>query len=180
MRRLAVVMMAVAVVLFAAGLSAQTTPSFAGKWTLQVDPSAAPPAGGGGGGRGGGGRGGGGGAFSCGQECTITQDATTLTISTTNQQGTTTTRKIMLDGTDSKIEMPGRGGAAGTTETAKAMWDGTKLVVSMTRTMNMGGNEMTITSKQTISLDASGMLVVENSTDMGQGPQTTKQTYKKG
>jgi hypothetical protein len=170
----------VAVVLFAAGLSAQGKPDFTGKWTLQPDPNAAAAGGGGGGGGRGGGRGGGGGGvFNCGMECTIAQDATSITITPTTQQGPGTPRKIMLTG-DTKIEMPGRQGAAGTTETAKASWEGNKLILTMTRSIDRGGSPMTINSKQTIAMEG-GNLTVESSTDMGQGAQAgPKQTYKKG
>jgi Spy/CpxP family protein refolding chaperone len=72
MPRLTAALTAAAVVLMAAGLAAQAKPSLAGKWVM--DPASAPAPPPGGGGRGGG-RGGG-----LGQEMTITQDATTLTI----------------------------------------------------------------------------------------------------
>lgn len=172
MRRLAIASVAVAVVLFASGLSAQGKPNFAGKWTLQPDANAAVAAGGGGGGRGQG-RGGGGGAF-CGMECTITQDASTIKIERmAGQNMVASTYK--LDGSDSVNQMPGRQGAAPTDVHSKAMWDGNKLTITTTR--EMGGNSMT--TKTTVSMDGANM-VVENSFDMGQGPQTTKQTYKKG
>ena len=165
--------MAVAVVLFAAGLSAQGKPNFTGKWTMQPDPNAAPPGGGGGGGGGGrGGRGGGfggGGAFNCGMECTIAQDANALTVTTTGANGETK-RVFKLDGSDSKIDMPGRGGAAGTTETAKAMWDGNNIVISMTRSIDRGGSPMSITSKTTIAMEG-GNMTVQTATDAGQGAQ---------
>src|SRR6187402_1755799 len=96
MRRMSWLATATAAVLFAAGLSAQGKPDFSGKWT-NTAPAAAPGGGapgggapgggappGGGGGRGGGGRGGGG---FCGQECTIMQDATSLTVTRTTQAG---------------------------------------------------------------------------------------------
>src|SRR5215831_8594906 len=78
MRRIAIAAMAVAVVLFAAGLSAQGKPSFAGKWTQDAPAGGAAAGGGGGGGGRGGGRGGGGGF--CAPSCEITQDASTLTV----------------------------------------------------------------------------------------------------
>jgi hypothetical protein len=85
----------------------------------------------------------------------------------------------MLTG-DTKIEMPGRQGAAGTTETAKASWEGNKLVLTMTRSIDRGGSPMSVTSKQTIAMEGANM-TVETSTDMGQGAQAgPKQTYKKG
>jgi len=104
MRRMASVVAAIAVVCLASGLSAQA-PSLAGKWTLVPDPNAPAAGGGGRGGRGGGGFG----QF-CGMECTITQDATSLTVSRTTQAGETKTT-YKLDGTESKNtqDMSGRG-----------------------------------------------------------------------
>jgi hypothetical protein len=155
-------------VLFASGLSAQGKPNFAGKWTLNADPNAAAA---GGGGRGRGGFGGGG---FCGMECTITQDANAITIE--RMQGQNPVKSTYkLDGSDSVNQMPGRQGAAPTDVHSKATWDGNKLTISTTR--EMGGNS--VTTKTTISMEGANM-VVENSFDMGQGPQTTKQTYKKG
>src|SRR5688572_29736937 len=77
----------VATVTLVAGLAAQAKPDFSGKWTLVPDANAAaaPAPGGGGGGRGGG-RGGGGGQF-CGQECTVAQDGTSLTVTRTTPAG---------------------------------------------------------------------------------------------
>ena len=186
MRRTATAMMAVAAVLFAAGLSAQGKPNFAGKWTLQVDPNAAPPAGGGGGGRGGGGRGGGGrgmmgGGGFCGAECTITQDATTLKIERPAPAGgeAPAPNVYKLDGSDSKNPGQAFGGNPAPDVVSKASWDGSKIVIKSTRTMNRGGQDMTINSTITISMDGANM-VVETSTDMGQGAQAgPKQTYKK-
>ena len=173
MRRLVVAAAALTVVVFVSGLSAQAKPNFAGKWTLQADPNAPPP-GGGGGGRGGGGRGGGFGGGFCGMECTITQDANSITIE--RMQGQNTVKSVYkLDGSDSVNQQPGRGGAAPVDVHSKAAWDGAKLTIATTR--DMGGQS--VTTKTTISMDGANM-VVENSFDMGQGPQTTKQTYKKG
>jgi hypothetical protein len=175
MRRLAIGSVAIAVVLFASGLSAQGKPNFAGKWTLQADPNAAPAGGGGGGGGGRGqGRGGGGGGGFCGMECTITQDAATIKIERMAGQNTVTST-YKLDGSDSVNQQAGRGGAAPVDVHSKAAWDGNKLTITSVR--DMGGNS--VTTKTTVSMDGANM-VVENSFDMGQGPQTTKQTYKKG
>jgi hypothetical protein len=113
MRRLAIASVAVAVVLFASGLSAQA-PNFAGKWAPDPDKAAA---GGGGGGRGGGG------------PMTITQDAKTLTIERMGANGATKT-VYNLDGSESKN--PGRGGAD---QISTAKWDGAKLVIT-TKTAN--------------------------------------------
>ncbi|HUL75446.1 MAG TPA: hypothetical protein VLT86_20200 [Vicinamibacterales bacterium] len=169
MRRLGMAVAALTVVVFASGLSAQGKPNFAGKWTLQADPNAA-AAGGGGGQRG---RGMGGGAGFCGQECTITQDASTLKIDRMmGQNAVSTTYK--LDGSESKNTMQmGRGPVE---IVSKAAWEGDKLVISTTRDMN--GTAMT--TKTTVSMEG-GNMVVETSGGMGGGQgMSTKQTYKKG
>jgi len=122
MRRLAIASVAIAVVLFASGLSAQGK-NFAGKWTPDAEKNAAA---GGGGGRGGG-RGGGG-------PMTITQDAKTLTIER-DMGGTPLKQVYNLDGSESKNTMPGRQGGEPTTNTSTAKWDGDKLVIT-TKTAN--------------------------------------------
>lgn len=129
MRRLAIGSVAIAVVLFASGLSAQGK-DFSGKWTIDAEKSAAAMGGGGGGGGragggGGGGRGGGG-------PMTITQDAKTLTIERTIGENTTKT-VYNLDGSDSK-NMAGRAGQQ-TEQVSNAKWDGNKLVIT-TKTAN--------------------------------------------
>lgn len=163
MRRNALILGALSLVLAATTATAQDKPNFSGSWTLVVDPNAAPPSG----------RGGGGGL---GQAATITQDAKTLTITRTTQNGEVKT-VINLDGTESKNMMMGRGGTQ-TEQVSKAHWDGTKLVVTTAFTMG----ETAVERKQAFQLDASGQLVVET-TSPGRGggePTTTKQTYKKG
>jgi hypothetical protein len=164
MRRNALIVGALSLVFAASIAQAQDKPNFSGSWTLVVDPNAA------GGGGGGGGRGGGG----LGQAATLTQDAKTLTITRTTQNGEV---KLVynLDGSDSKNMVMGRGGQ--TEQVSKATWDGTKLVISTTLTMG----ENTVTRTQTMSLDASGQLVVTVS-GPGRGGEvmTNTQTYKKG
>jgi hypothetical protein len=155
---------AAALVLAAASTFAQGKTNFAGKWTLVVDPAAA-----GGGGRGGRG-GGGGGGFACGPECTITQDAATLTVTRTTQAGE---QKfvVKLDGSESKNTVMGRGGEA-TEQVSKATWAGANLVITTT----LPNGE----AKVTLSIDG-GNLVVDRSAPGREGtPVTTKQTYKKG
>lgn len=120
MRRLAIGSVAIAVVLFASGLSAQGK-NFAGKWTPDTEKNAA-AGGGGGGGRGGPG------------PMTITQDAKTLTIE--RMAGENTIKTVYnLDGSESKNSMPGRQGGAPTEVTSVAKWDGDKLVIT-TKTAN--------------------------------------------
>jgi len=163
MRRNALVVGALSLVFAASIAQAQDKPNFSGSWTVIADPNAA---GGGGGGRGGGG--------GLGQAATLTQDAKTLTVTRTTQNGEV---KLVynLDGSESKNMVQGRGGQ--TEQVSKANWDGAKLVISTTLTMG----ENTVTRTQTMSLDASGQLVVTVS-GPGRGGEvmTTTQTYKKG
>lgn len=161
MRKNALIVGALSLVFAASVAQAQDKPNFAGSWTQVADPNAA----GGGGGRGG---------ALLGQAATVTQDAKTLTITRTTQNGEV---KLVynLDGSDSKNMVMGRGGQ--TEQVSKANWDGNKLVITTTLTMG----ENTITRTQTLTLDASGQLVV-TSTGPGRGGEvmTTTQTYKKG
>ena len=176
MRRIATMMTAAAVVLFAAGMTAQGKPNFSGKWTM--DPASAPQSGGGGGGggRGMGGRGGGG----WGQTFTLTQDATTLKVE--RMQGpATVTETFKLDGSDSKNTLPPmREGGAATDVVSKAMWDGDKIVITSSRTVNMNGTEMKIDSKRVISISGGDLQIDSTTTGMGDTPQTSTAKYKKG
>ena len=187
MRRMSWLATAAAATLFVAGLSAQGKPDFSGKWT-NTAPAAAPGAGGppaggappggggapGGGGGRGGGRGGGGGF--CGQECTIAQDATSLTVTRTTGQGEQKTT-YKLDGSESKN--PGRGGAE---VVSKAMWDGAKLNISTAQPGRDGGPG--VTTKTTVAMNA-GMMEVETAVEGGAAPPgggggaPAKQIYKK-
>ena len=162
MRRNALILGALSLVLAATTATAQDKPNFSGSWTLVVDPNAPPPTG----------RGGGGGL---GQAATLTQDAKTLTITRTTQNGEVKT-VFNLDGSESKNMMMGRGGQ--TEQISKAVWEGNTLVVTTNFTMG----EAAVTRTQKFSLDASGQLVVAT-TAPGRGggePTTTTQTYKKG
>jgi hypothetical protein len=150
---------AAALVLGTVGTFAQGKTSFAGKWTMVQDPAAA---GGGGGGRGGGGRGGGGGGFACAMECTITQDATSLTVTRQGQQGEVK-QTFKLDGTDSSN--PGRGGDP---VVSKAAWAGADLTIT------------TGEVKQTLSIKDGNLVVTRTGPGREGTPMTTTQTYKKG
>jgi hypothetical protein len=161
MRRNALILGALSLVFAATTATAQDKPNFSGSWTLVVDPNAPAPTG----------RGGGGGL---GQAATITQDAKTLTITRTTQNGEV---KLVynLDGSESKNMMQGRGGQ--TEQVSKATWDGNKLVI----TTNLMMGENAVTRTQTFALDATGQLTVTTS-GPGRGGEvtTTTLTYKKG
>ena len=138
--------------------AAQAPPTFAGKWTLIPDPNAP-----------------GGGMGGLGQEATITQDASTITITRTTQMGTFTSN-YKLDGTESKNTLSMQGNAIEQVSTAK--WDAGKLRVNTK--MDFGGNPVELT--MILALDPSGNLLVESTRPDFQGggaPVTTKMSYKK-
>ncbi len=141
---------------------AQAPPNFAGKWTVAPDPNA--PAGGGGAGMGG-----------LGQEATITQDASSMTITRTTQMGTFAST-YKLDGSESRNTLNFQGNSVDQLSTAK--WDGGKLNVHTK--MDFGGN--VVETSMVMSLDANGNLNVETTRPDFQGggaPITTKTAYKK-
>ena len=173
MRRMSWLATAIATALFVAGVSAQGKPDFSGKWTLVPGDAAAAPAGGapGGGGPGGGrgGRGGGGGGF-CGQECTITQDATTLTVTRTTGAGE---QKMVykLDGSESKNSQAGRGGEP-TEIVSKATVQGNAITISTERPGREGGAAVTQTT--TVTMNGSQMEVATTGGRGGGAPQVYK------
>jgi hypothetical protein len=160
-----VVVFTAVLALIAAGTAAavaQAKPSFAGKWTLVVDPNAPAPTGRGG-------RGGG-----LGQAFTATQDEKTLVVTTTNAQTGETKATYNLDGSESKNPITFGGNTVD--RVSKVKWDGSKLVI--TTTVNFNGNAVETT--QTWALDAAGTLNVESTSNFGGNPTTTKAAYKKG
>jgi len=138
--------------------AAQAPPNFAGKWTLIPDPNAAA-----------------GGPGGLGMEATITQDASTLSITRTTQMGTFTSN-YKLDGSESRNTLTIQGNSIDQLSTTK--WDGGKLLVNTK--MDFGGNVAEI--KMVMSLDPSGNLQVETTRPDFQGggaPVTTRTAYKK-
>ena len=146
---------------------------FSGTWTLDAEasgmaagggaPGGGAPGGGGGGGGRGGGRGGG-----LGQGGTVKQTATDLTVERTmGENKVTSTYK--LDGSESKNQMMGRGGAA-VESVSTAKWDGPALVIT-TKT-DMGNGPQESTQKWTL---AGNVLTIETTNARG----TQKMVYKK-
>ena len=159
MRRVATALGTAAVVLMATSVFAQA-PNFAGKWTRDAEKTAAANPNMGGGAGGGGGRGGGGGG-----DITITQDAKTLVIS--RMQGENEVKTTYnLDGSPSKNQAMGRGGATEVTSTAK--WDGAKLVI----TSDNG-------SSVTYSMDGAWLVAANTRPGRDGGAATTTSTYYK-
>jgi hypothetical protein len=163
MRRFFSVAAILALVIAGASMSAQSKPTFAGKWTQVPDPNAAAAGGGRGRGMGGG----------LGQEFTAVQDDKTLTVTTNNPQLGELKTVYNLDGSESKN--PLNFGGQTVDRVSKVKWDGAKLVI--TTTINFDGN--VAESTQSWTLDGSGNLVVESSSNFGGTPTTSKATYKK-
>jgi hypothetical protein len=156
------VLCAAALVIATVGLPAQTHPSFAGKWVL--DASSAPQ--GGGGGRGGG-RGG-----ALGQELTITQDASMLTLEYVGGGRNPAPVKLSykLDGTESTNMVMARGGEQ--EQVAKAVWEGSTLVITTTT----GFGEQ----KRVFSLEDGSLAVETTQPGRDGGPgMAAKVTYTK-
>jgi hypothetical protein len=194
MRRLMTLLSALAVGLVAASVFAQEKPDFSGRWTLaqSTQPqdagrgrSGARGGFGSGGGLFGGGRGGSGsgkGGFSGGQggrggsgpaqTLVIKQDAGTLTIEGSTDQGTQTNTHN-LDGSES-VNSTQRGQIK-----SKASWDGNKLVITSTGTVSMMGKSMTIETKETLSLDTDGAIVIETTRTAGGWRADIKAVYRK-
>jgi hypothetical protein len=159
-RRLAFTIVA-ALVSSSLAVLAQTRPTFAGKWTLVPDSYAAAAAGGPGRGVGG-----------LGSAFTATQDEKTLTVVSTTQMGEIKA-VYNLDGSETKNPIT----LAGQTveRTSKVKWDGAKFIVMSTISFQGKATETT----QVWSLNASGTLNVEQTSNFGGRPETTKGQYKK-
>jgi len=154
-------LVAIAVLILAgASMSAQSKPTFAGKWTMVPESVAAAGATGRGGG--------------LGQEFTAVQDEKTLTVTTNNPQLGELKTVYNLDGSESKN--PLNFGGQTVDRVSKVKWDGAKLVI--TTSVNFSGNVGE--STQTWMLDGSGNLVVESSSNLTGTLTTSKATYKKG
>ena len=150
MRRVRAIVSMAAVVLMAAGVVAQTKPSFAGEWKIVVAHGRGVP----------------------GVGLIITQGATSMTVEDMRGQAPEPVKlTYKLDGSVNKNMMAGRGGGAPTEEVSKAMWAGNNIVVTTTT----GAGE----EKRTFSMDG-GDLVVETSVPARIGaPNVTKVTYKR-
>lgn len=156
-------------------LTGAQTPDLSGRWILQKDNSIIPQGAGGGGGRGS--RGGGGGMASSGLtiEMVITHEDNSLTIARVIESGRgardRTTETFTTDGEPNVIETD----AGEFTITAK--WMRNSLIVDRTRTMEMRGREMKMTTTETYTQneDATWMMVFIQPPSMG-GSQPTPLT----
>jgi hypothetical protein len=189
--RMSVLSSAAAVFCLATGAAAQERPDFSGRWTAEAQPSAASPRGGGAdtaqGARGGrGGRGARGDMGSgWGRDITITQEANRLTIEyaffTRGDMQPPLRFSYALDGSETKNSvMMGRGVQVQTSRTA---WQGEKLVITTLYAFinPQNGQPMTSEMVQTLSLDPTGMLMVETGRSgvLGGPASTTRTVYRK-
>jgi hypothetical protein len=154
----AVTLAAAVLIVIAAGVSAQTPPNFAGKWTLVPDPAAAAP-----------------GGMPPSSTLTIVQDEKTLTVTRTTPMGEFT-NIYNLDGSESKNTQNFNGNSID--QVSKTKWDGGKLIVNTT----MSFENTPVEFSMVLSQDAAGTLGLETTRPNfqgGGGPITTKSTYKK-
>ena len=115
------------------------------------------------------------GAGGLGQEATITQDATSITIKRTTQMGEFTTI-YKLDGSESKNtpDRPGQHHRSGVEDQVG------RRTLKVDTTLTFDGNPVQVS--MSMALDPSGNLLVESTRPDFQGggaPVTTKSTYKK-
>jgi len=159
MRRITVLLSAATFAMTTAFAFAQA-PSFAGTWTREAPAAnAAGPFGGRGGGRGG-----------FGQDVTITQTATAITMEYALGPNTVT-RTFALDGSESRNSMMGRGGAM-TEQVSTVVWEGSTLVIT-----TAGANGET---RQVLSMSGADLKVDQTAPGRGGGePTTTTIIYKK-
>ena len=139
-------------------LHAQSKPDFSGKW---IHDAAQGPATGG-----------------WGAEFSVVQDGKTLTI-TRRQAETVVTETYKLDGTESRNEFINRMSGLPTVIVSKVAWDGSKLVISSRSSFNLGGQEQTIDTKRTLSLEGGTLVIEANVSGMPSGMPPAKAVYRR-
>jgi hypothetical protein len=159
MTRRSVLVALLAIVLALPAMAIAQTPNFSGKWIQDMEKS--DPAQGGRGPAG-------------PQNLTITQTAAELTIERETPNGVMKS-VFKLDGSES-VNPGGRGGEV----KSKSKFDGGKLVTTSVQTMNMQGNDVTIESTETRSLEADGTMTVVTVRKTPNGETTRKTVFKKG
>jgi hypothetical protein len=162
MTRKSVLVVLLAFVLAVPAMAIAQTPNFSGKWSQDMEKSDPPPQGGGGRGPAG------------PQSYTITQTAADMTIERETPNGVMKS-VYKLDGSES-VNPGGRGGEV----KSKTTWEGAKLVTKSVQTMNMQGNDVTIESTETRSLEADGTMTVVTVRKTPNGETTRKLVFKKG
>jgi hypothetical protein len=155
MRRHIRVIVFVAIVGAAVGMSAQGKPDFSGTWILTTTSGDLA------------GRGG----PTAGVELTVKQDAKTLTM--TRLQGDQTATEIFnLDGSETKDTVQALGGTR--ERISRATWDGDKLVIN--GTLSVDGK--ILQQNRVMSMEG-GNLVIEQVGPGGGGPAAIKRVFKR-
>ncbi len=175
-----------ALAVFASTSAAQATPNFAGRWTSDPEPAAAPQAG-----RAGGPAGRGGGppptmGSGWGSTITIAHDAATLVVEYAffgrGDMQAPLKFTFALDGSPAKNSvMMGRDIQV---QTSRAVWEGEKLAITTTSTIpNPAGTGAPFTTeiKQLLSVESPTSLVVETMRPgvLGGTASTTRTVYRK-
>lgn len=110
-------------------------------------------------------------AFACGDECTIVQTATTLSITRPpNPQGVSAPVVVLhLDGRENTNIDAGRAGGAPREYASRVRWDGATLVT--TRSLDPQGRFATI---RTLALDGDILTIVTTTSSPGSTPQRSR------
>lgn len=117
-------------------------------------------------------------ALLLGGECTIRQDATTLTLDITAGQ-LRVKAVYKLDGTESRNSAPEGAGGPNVEIVSRASWEGSKLVIRSTSTGQSNGKTIQIESVRTLFIDSDGTLVLDRvGTPISEVPET-RSVYKK-
>ena len=155
------ILMLAALAFVAAPVLAQSAKTdFSGSWSLNKEKSEIPQGGGGGGGRG----------MGPAEKLVITQKGNELVVQQGEQKYT-----LMLDGTASEIP-----GMRGQPMNVKTKWDGPKLVVEGTATFEGQQGKVTVTRKDTWSLEDGGQtLVLDRVSTTPMGERKVKAVYTK-
>jgi hypothetical protein len=145
---------------------AQAQPDFSGTWTQAADPSAsttAKPA-----------------PAALGQQFSIVQDASTLTL-TRSFAGTTGTIRYTLDGSQTASRMPGRVCEPDSSAAWTASWEGQAIVIALVGVTPPNGKTMKADVRTTLKLEAPDTMRVEAvARTAGQSaPRTTTTIYKR-
>jgi hypothetical protein len=149
----ALVTMTVMVAMSVGRVDAQQKPNFSGRWTLALNNA----------------------AFACGDECTIVQTATTLSITRPpNPQGVAAPVVVLyLDGRENTNMDAGRAGGAPREYVSRVRWDGATLVT--TRSLDPQGRFATI---RTLALDGDTLTIVTTTSSPGSTPQVSRYTRR--
>jgi hypothetical protein len=184
-RRASAALIVAAIVVIAAGASAQAKPDFSGRWVIPAESGGSEGAGRGGGAGGGRGAARGSPGSGWGSDITIVQDMGQLTVQYVffGRGDMQPPLKFVyaLDGSETRNRvMMGRGIEE---RASRAVWDGNRLVITTVFAFPdpATGKPVTTDMKQILSLESPAILLVETIRNGfgGGAPTTTRTTYSK-